>query len=259
MCAQDVPAKVLVKARVTPIGNIVRTDQPTADRVGLTSYYGADHQPGEIYQMPLQRLEKAIIDGDAEAAVELVEEALSAGTDANEILENGLTKGMRQVGNLFEAGEYFVPEMLVAAEAMGKATDVLRPHLVSGSFQNKGKVVIGTVEGDLHDIGKRLVAMMLEGTGFEVIDLGTSVPPSTFAKAVQDSRAELVAVSALLTTTLPAMEETIRLIRGLDQTPPPKIMVGGAPINEDFADRIGADGYAPDAARGAKLAESLVS
>ena len=209
--------------------------------------------------MPLQRLEQAVIDGDSDTAVALTEEALSAGSDPNVILEDALTKGMRHVGDLFEAGEYFVPEMLVAAEAMGKATDVLRPHLAKGSYQNKGKVVIGTVEGDLHDIGKRLVAMMLEGTGFEVIDLGTSVPATDFARAVEESGAELVALSALLTTTLPAMEESIRLIRALDQTPAPKIMVGGAPINEEFADRIGADGYAPDAARGAKLAESLVS
>ena len=209
--------------------------------------------------MPLQRIEQAIIDGDSNTAAALTKEALDAGMDPHIILEQALTSGMRRVGNLFENGEYFVPEMLVAAEAMAMATEVLKPHLVAGSFQSKGKVVIGTVEGDLHDIGKRLVAMMLEGTGFEVIDLGTSVSAQGFVNAVAESKAELVAVSALLTTTLPAMELTIKLIREMDQSPSPKIMVGGAPINADFADRIGADGYAPDAARAAALAESLVA
>ncbi len=208
--------------------------------------------------MSLEKLQQAVIDGDCETAVALTQRALESGIDANDILEKALTAGMRVVGDLFEDGEFFVPEMLVAAEAMAAATDILKPLLAADSAASKGKVVIGTVEGDLHDIGKRLVGMMLEGTGFEIIDLGTSVSAAEFARVAQESQADLVGVSALLTTTLPAMEEAIRLCRNLDGGCAPKIMVGGAPVTQAFADRIGADGYAPDAASAANLARELL-
>lgn len=209
--------------------------------------------------MSLEKLQEAVIDGDCEAAVALTRRALESGIDPQEILDQALTVGMRVVGDLFEEGEFFVPEMLVAAEAMAAATEVLKPLLASEATARKGKVVLGTVEGDLHDIGKRLVGMMLEGTGFEIIDLGTSVSAAEFARVAQESNADLVGLSALLTTTLPAMEEAIRLCRDLDGGHTPKIMVGGAPVTQDFADRVGADGYAPDAASAANLARELLA
>lgn len=209
--------------------------------------------------MSMEQLKQALMQGDRDAVVALTGEALADGVAATEILEGALLPGMQAVGELFERGEYFVPEMLIAADAMDGAMGLLREHLTAGAYEPIGKIIIGTVEGDLHDIGKRLVGMMLEGNGFEVIDLGTSVSPQKFAETVEQTGAELVGLSALLTTTLPAMEETIDLIRANDPKRTIKILVGGAPITQAYADRIGADGYAPDASRGAALARSLVA
>jgi len=204
-------------------------------------------------------LKQALIHGDRDTVVRLTTQALNDSVEAQEILEGGLLPGMQAVGELFERGEYFVPEMLIAADAMDGAMELLRERLTAGHYEPIGKIIIGTVQGDLHDIGKRLVGMMLEGSGFEVIDLGTSVAPQKFAEAVEQTGAELVGLSALLTTTLPAMEDTIDLIRKNDPKRTIKILVGGAPITQSYADRIGADGYAPDASRGAALARKLVA
>lgn len=207
--------------------------------------------------MSLANLQQALIDGDRETVVTLTHAALADGQSAADVLEDGLLPAMREVGDRFERGEYFVPEMLISADAMEGAMELLRERLTDGSFASRGKVVLGTVEGDLHDIGKRLVGMMLEGSGFDVIDLGVSVAPQKFADAVEQTGADLVGVSALLTTTLPAMEETIELIRKNDPKRTVKIMIGGAPITQPYADRIGADGYAPDASSAAALALRL--
>ena len=207
--------------------------------------------------MSLARIELAVVEGDLATAVDLTERALAEGVAAQTLIDEALTPAMRRVGALFEEGQYFLPEMLVAGEAANAATDLLRPHLVGDARRSRHKVVLGTVAGDLHDIGKRLVGMMLEGTGFQVVDLGTNVAPARFAAAVAESGAELVGVSALLTTTLPAMEETIRLVRALGLGT--RVMIGGAPVTAAYAERVGADGYAPDASRAATLASRLVS
>ena len=209
--------------------------------------------------MSLDQLKHALMEGDRDTVVTLTEQALNDSVQADHILGEALLPGMPAVGDLFERGEYFVPEMLIAADAMDGAMELLRDQLVAGEYEPIGKVIIGTCEGDLHDIGKRLVGMMLEGSGFEVIDLGVSVSPQKFAETVERTGADMVGLSALLTTTLPAMEETIELIRNNDPKRTIKILVGGAPITQDYADRVGADGYAPDASRCATLARSLVA
>lgn len=206
--------------------------------------------------MTLRDLKQAILHGDSDGIVPLTEGMVAQGRTPGQILDEALTPGMSEVGELFEQGEYFVPELLVAAEAMQAAMGVLEPLLTRSDYEPRGKVVLGTVEGDLHDIGKSLVGMMLQGRGFEVIDLGISVGADAFADAAQQSGAQIVGLSALLTTTLPALEASIRAIR--QRAPWAKIMVGGAPINEAYAARVEADGYAPDASRAASLALRLV-
>lgn len=208
--------------------------------------------------MSLDELKQAVIDGDGETAVSLTTKAISDDVDPHTIINEALTAGMKVVGELYEEGEFFLPEMLVAAEAMKGAMEVLRPVLTAGEHKSKGKVVLGTVEGDLHDIGKRLVGIMLEGRGFEVIDLGTGVPADEFARAAKESGADLVGLSALLTSTLPTMAKTIELLRELESPTSVRTMVGGAAVTADYADRIGAHGYAPDASRAAALALELV-
>ncbi len=205
----------------------------------------------EIYQ--------AVIDGQAKTAVAKVTEALGSGVAPDIILNEGLIAAMRKVGQLFEEGEYFVPEMLIAARAMTAALQVLKPRLIEQGVKPIGKVAIGTVKGDLHDIGKNLVAMMLEGSGFEIMDLGVDVSPEKFVEAVR-SGAKVVAISALLTTTMTNMKSTVDAIReaGLrDQT---RIVVGGAPVTQAYAEQIGADGYASDASSAVrKINELLVA
>jgi 5-methyltetrahydrofolate--homocysteine methyltransferase len=202
---------------------------------------------------------EGIIDGDKDLVKGKVEEAINTGMEVNQILEEGLIKGMTEVGRLFEEGEFFVPEMLISARAMQAGMDLLKPLLLQADVKMKGKVVIGTVKGDLHDIGKNLVAMMLEGAAFEVVDLGTDVAPDKFVTAVQENGADLVAMSALLTTTMPSMKETINALNTAGLRDKVKIMVGGAPLTPDYATEIGADGYSADANQAVSLAKSLVA
>jgi 5-methyltetrahydrofolate--homocysteine methyltransferase len=208
--------------------------------------------------MELGDLKQRLVEGDAEGSRELTKRGLEEGHDPQSILNDGLIAGMAVVGELFERNEYFIPEMLLSARAMYRALEVLRPALASTDFQPLGKAVMGTVQGDLHDIGKNLVGMMLEGSGFEVIDLGSNVPAERFVEAVKESGAQVVGLSALLTTTLPAMETTVRSLREYDPTGQIKVMVGGAPVTSAFAESIGADGYAEDAPAAAALARRLI-
>ena len=209
--------------------------------------------------MDLSTLKQALIEGDDKTVAELTQRALDEGHPAQVVLNEALISGMEKVGELFEQGEYFVPELLLAARAMQGAMEVLRPLLAASDYQPMGKVVMGTVQGDLHDIGKKLVAMMLEGSGFEVIDLGTDVPPQRFVEAVEESGAQLVGLSALLTTTIPAMEATVGALREAELPTQVKVMVGGAPVTSALAQDIRADGYAPDASSAVALARRLVS
>jgi 5-methyltetrahydrofolate--homocysteine methyltransferase len=174
------------------------------------------------------------------------------------ILSQGLIAAMAEVGSLFEQGEYFVPEMLVSAKAMQEGLNLLRPYLVAQGIKPVGKVVIGTVKGDLHDIGKNLVSMMLEGAGFEVIDLGTDSGAEKFIAAIEQHQPQMIGMSAMLTTTMPQMRNVIAALEAASLRQKVKVMVGGAPVTADFARQIGADGYAPDASRAVSLAKSLL-
>jgi 5-methyltetrahydrofolate--homocysteine methyltransferase len=206
----------------------------------------------------LDKIYEAILDGDMRTAPEGVQEALNDGIAPGEILQEGMISAMEEVGRLFEEGEYFVPEMLIAARAMQTGLELLRPHLVDSGVEPIGKVVLGTVEGDLHDIGKNLVSMMLEGAGFEIVDLGTDVTPTQFVEAVQNG-ANILGLSALLTTTLTSMEGTVKAIEDAGLRGDIKIMVGGAPVTSDYAKQIGADGYAQDASQAVAIAKSLIA
>ena len=197
---------------------------------------------------------QGILDGDLERVRESVGKAVKAGLSADIILKEGLTPAMTEVGRLYEEGEYFVPEMLVAARAMQGGLGILKPLLVDEDIEPVGKVVIGTVKGDMHDIGKNLVSMMLEGAGFGIFDLGTDVPPEKFVEKARETDARIVAMSAMLTTTMTNMPVTIKAIEDAGLRSKLKIMVGGAPLTDGYARRIGADGYAPDASQAAKLA-----
>ena len=183
--------------------------------------------------------------------------ALAAGVAAETILKEGLIAAMGEVGRLFEENEYFVPEMLVSARAMQGGLALLKPHLAAGGSISAGKVVIGTVKGDLHDIGKNLVAMMLEGAGFEIVDLGTDVAPEKFVKAVSEHKPQAIAMSALLTTTMPSMGNTIKALQEAGLREQVKVMIGGAPVTDGFAKQIGADGYSADASSAVRLAKAL--
>jgi 5-methyltetrahydrofolate--homocysteine methyltransferase len=200
----------------------------------------------------------AIREGEVDATREAVQVALDAGLEPGLILSDGMIAAMKEVGRLFEEGEYFVPEMLIAARAMQAGLAVLKPYLLNSDVQPAGKVVIGTVKGDLHDIGKNLVGLMLEGAGFEVMDLGVDVPPEKFIEAVRSNQAGVVALSALLTTTMPNMKTTIEAFQQAGLRDQVKVMVGGAPVTPEYARQIGADGYAPDASRAVSLARSLL-
>jgi 5-methyltetrahydrofolate--homocysteine methyltransferase len=173
-------------------------------------------------------------------------------------MQQGLIVAMTEVGRLFEAGEYFVPEMLIAARAMQSGLGLLKPYLAQSGVKAAGKVAIGTVKGDLHDIGKNLVGMMLEGAGFEIKDLGTDVTPEKFVAAVQADHVDVIALSALLTTTMPNMKATIDALKTAGLRDKVKVMIGGAPVTEAYAQQIGADGYSPDASAASRLAKTLV-
>lgn len=200
---------------------------------------------------------QSIIDGDQNKTKKLVQQAIDSKLKPEYILNEGMVSAMNQVGRLFEEGEYFVPEMLIAARAMQSGLAVLRPLLVAADFKPIGKVVAGTVKGDLHDIGKNLVCMMLEGASFEIIDLGTDVSPEKFIEGVKSSGANFIAMSALLTTTMPNMKATIDALKQAGLREKVKVLVGGAPLTDQYASDIGADGYAPDASRAVALAKSL--
>ena len=207
----------------------------------------------------LRTLYDAILQGDRDTAIAETKGALDQGADPVTILNEGMIAAMSEVGRLFEEGEYFVPEMLVAARAMKESLGILKPHLASAEVASAGVVVAGTVQGDLHDIGKNLVCIMLEGAGFEVIDLGTDVSAEQFLHALETHEADLLAMSALLTTTMPRMRSVIEAVEEADLRDRVQIMVGGAPLSEQYAREIDADGFAPDASRAVSLARSLVT
>jgi len=205
-----------------------------------------------------QNMIDTLIEGDEKKLTSLAHAALDEGVSAKEILEKGLMAGMDIVGEKMEAEDMFIPEVLRSAKTMSAAIDILRPHLVEGDIRVIGKVIIGTVKGDLHDIGKNLVAMMLESAGFDVYNLGTDIPPDKFVEEVKDKDADMLCLSALLTTTMPMMKNTIDTLTKSGLREQVKVMIGGAPVTQDFADQIGADGYAHDAGSATKLAKALL-
>lgn len=207
----------------------------------------------------INTIKEAVIDGDADAVAKNVSEALDQGANPETILNEAMIKGMAEVGQLFEDGEFFVPEMLVAARAMTAGMQILKPVLIQADVKAIGKVAIGTVQGDLHDIGKNLVSMMLEGASFDIIDLGADVSPEKFVEAVKNDDVQIVAMSALLTTTMPAMKLTIKALEDAGVRDQVKVMVGGAPLSDQYSNDIGADGYAADANKAVALAKRLVN
>jgi len=206
----------------------------------------------------LELISRAVVEGDQDSTVVNVQAALDANVDAINILQKGLIPAMSEVGKLFEGGEYFVPEMLIAARAMKSGLELIKPLLVSADIKPRGKIALGTVKGDLHDIGKNLVGIMLEGAGFAIYDLGTDISPQQFIDVIKKQEVDLIGLSALLTTTMPMMETTIQAISEAGLRSRVKIMIGGAPITKDYADKIGADGFAPDASQATKLAIDLI-
>jgi 5-methyltetrahydrofolate--homocysteine methyltransferase len=205
----------------------------------------------------LQAITETLITGDGDKLKELVQGAIDAGVSANEILQKALIVGMDIVGEKMESGDMFIPEVLMSAQAMATSVEILKPLLAEGESSSAGKVVIGTVKGDLHDIGKNLVVMMMESAGFEVIDLGVDVDPAKFVAAIKENKPNIVGLSALLTTTMPMMKKSIQSIEESGLRDGLKIIVGGAPVNKAFADEIGADGYAPDAGSASKMAKAM--
>ena len=207
--------------------------------------------------MAFDSLQQAVLEGDADEAARLVQEHLDEGAEALDVLDNGLIAAMDEVGARFSAGDLFIPEMLIAAEAMQAGLSLLKPLLVSEDATGRGIVIIGAVKGDLHDIGKNLVALMLEGAGFTVIDLGADVAPEAFVEAAAAHNADIVGMSALLVTTMPQMTRTIEKIRaaGLDA----RAIIGGAPVTQAYADEIKADGYASDAPGAVALCKGMLA
>lgn len=205
-----------------------------------------------------EKIAEEVIKGDSSAVASLVNEALAVNCPAEDILNQGLVRGMTEVGELFKNNDIFIPEVLVSAKAMKGGMEILKPHLAESNIESLGKAVVGTVQGDLHDIGKNIVAMLMEGAGFEVIDLGADVPIEKFVRAVKSENADLVGMSALLVTTMINMEDVIKGLKseGLDHV---KVMVGGAPLTQEYADKIGAHGYAADAASGIDVARRLLA
>jgi len=205
----------------------------------------------------LEKIATSVLEGDAEQAGKLVKKAVDEGLQPGEIMDNGLLVGMTEVGVRFRAGDMFVPEVLMSAEAMQAGMTILRPLLAGAGHKQVGKVLLGTVKGDLHDIGKNLVAMMCEGAGFEVIDIGFNADPEKFVEAVKQHQPQVVGMSAMLTTTMRAMGYTIKALEEAGLRDRVKIMVGGAPVDGDFAKRIGADGYGSNAPAGSELAKKF--
>ena len=205
----------------------------------------------------LEQIKEQLMKGKANDVKVLVQQALDEGIGAGEILNKGLLGGMGIIGERFKKNEVYVPEVLIAARAMKAGMEVLKPALAAAKVEPRGVVVIGTVKGDLHDIGKNLVGMMIEGAGFKVVDAGINVEPAKFIEAARASNASLIGVSALLTTTMTSMKEVMDVLKASDLAGKVKLMIGGAPVTQAFCDEIGADGYAPDAASAADLAKVL--
>jgi 5-methyltetrahydrofolate--homocysteine methyltransferase len=206
----------------------------------------------------LSKLKEAILNGDAAGATAAAKDLMAASTDPLEVVTQGISPSMAEVGRRFEAGEYFVPELLVAARATKAVFEVIRPAMARRGTEPAGRVVIGTVKGDLHDIGKNLVAAMLEGGGFEVIDLGVNVGPDRIINAVKEKNAQLVGLSALLTTTMPEMKNAVEALKGAGLRDRVKVMIGGAPVTQQFAQEVGADGFGENAASAVGLARKLL-
>jgi 5-methyltetrahydrofolate--homocysteine methyltransferase len=206
----------------------------------------------------LEVIYEAVLNGDANTAGAETQKALADGVSAADILHKACVPAMTKVGELFEAGEKFVPEMLISARAMQSALEILKPRLVDAGVASSGKVVIGTVAGDLHDIGKNLVSMMLEGAGFEIVDLGSDVSADQFIEAIQKNEPDIVGMSALLTTTMTSIGTTIEALKQAGLRDKVKIMICGAPVTQDFADKVGADGFAPDAGSAARVARAVM-
>jgi 5-methyltetrahydrofolate--homocysteine methyltransferase len=205
----------------------------------------------------LDELRQSVIEGNAKSAAAQVQQALDEGLEAEVILNTALIPAMTEVGQRFEDGEYFVPEMLISARAMQAGLKLLKPLLAASGAEPIGTVAIGTVKGDLHDIGKSLVAMMLEGAGFEIMDMGVDVSPEKFVQAAKDG-ANIVAMSALLTTTMPNMQNTIKALTDAGLRDKVKVMIGGAPVTDAYANQIGADGYSTDASSAVRKAKELL-
>lgn len=206
----------------------------------------------------LKELSKELYTGNADEVASLTQQALDAGVSPGKVLNEGLIAGMDAVGKDFRDGILFVPEVLIAARAMHAGMRVLKPLLAASDVPSAGRIVIGTVKGDLHDIGKNLVGMMMEGAGFEVVDLGTDVPAEKFVEAAREERADLVGMSALLTTTMVEMKAVIEALQGAGLRDGVRVMVGGAPVTQHFADEIGADGYAPNASAAVEKSRELL-
>jgi corrinoid protein of di/trimethylamine methyltransferase len=206
----------------------------------------------------LSQLSQALINGDMKQVPELSQQALDQGHSAEEVLQQGLLAGMEVVGQRFRDGEMFIPEVLRCAKCMHKSMDILRPILAESEVQSEGKFLIATVEGDLHDIGKNLVAMMFEGAGFEVVDLGIDQKAQAIIEGVKKHRPDILGLSALLTTTMPKMEETIQALKAEGLHDGMKIIVGGAPVTQEYADKIKADSYAPNAASAVQIGKELL-
>jgi 5-methyltetrahydrofolate--homocysteine methyltransferase len=206
----------------------------------------------------LQNIYNAILEGDKDATEKNIKSALKTGVGATQLLDEAMIPAMREVGKRFEDGDYFVPEMLVAARAMQGGLNLVRPLLLKAGVKPVGSVVMGTVKGDLHDIGKNLVSIMLEGAGFTIHDLGIDVPPEKFVQAVQELHPDVVGISAMLTTTMPGMKTVLEMLASAGLREQVKVIVGGAPLTESFAQQIGADGFASDASRATTLVRSLI-
>ena len=209
----------------------------------------------ELYK----KIAQSIVDMDEEKTVELSEQVIAENFDAYEAIDKGLSTGMEEAGKLFEEEEYFVPELLLCSDAMYAGLDVLKPHIKINENEVRHKVVIGVIEGDTHDIGKNLVKIMLETTGFDIVDLGRDVPATTFVEKAKEEKADIIAISTLMTTTMEGMNEVIQLLKKEEIRDKFKVMIGGGPVSQNFADKIGADGYSVNATEAVSLAKRLVN
>ena len=209
--------------------------------------------------MDFKELSKAVVEGDTELAVDLTRKALDGGIEAKAVLDEGIIPGLKKTGELFEGGEYFSPELLVSGEAASSALELIEPALSAGNVPSQGKIAIGTVEGDIHNIGKNIVVMMLKGNGWEVTDLGVDVSADEFCSVVEKGNFQILALSSLLTMTMPNTVKTIELLKSAGLREKVRIMVGGAPTTQEWADKIGADGYAYDAPAAVRVATALIA